>query len=584
MKIEDEMSKLNVDQKTIFDLLSDKKADFLIPDYQRPYAWNEEQCQTLWDDIFLFSFPNNDYEAFDDNEEYFLGSIVTYKNERGKSEVIDGQQRLTTLMLILRAFYDKFANMQDRNSNLTRERIEKCIWKTDTFGTADKSTLKIDSEVATDNDKEEFLELLRTGKTNPNSKSQYVNNYQFFQRKIDDFLQDFASYFPYLPARILGNCILLPIEAESQDTALRIFSTLNDRGLPLSDADIFKAQFYKYYGDLDKKDDFINEWKELEEITDSVFNPITGTPMDELFARYMYFLRAREGNKSTTTEALRKFYERNKYQYLKREDTISELKALALFWKSVSHQDKARFSDEVLKKLFVLNYAPNGMWLHITSVYFLQNRNNEGLLEDARFSKFLDRITAFIFCYAITNPGVNALRTPVYDEMIHIINGNDATFSKYKFNKIQARSFFENYMFTNQRNVTRSMITWYAHTFPEQQLLDINEIYHLEHIYSRKRQEMKGGLKNEGNLDSLGNKILLEDSINIKASDYRFEDKKKIYSGKQRRGKNKDASRIAEISTITSYEKFEEEHIIERSTSILDKFFDFLQREDLIAG
>jgi len=237
------MSKLNVDQKTIIELLSDKRADFLIPDYQRPYAWNEEQCQTLWDDIFLFSFPDNNYEAFDENEEYFLGSIVTYKNEKGKSEVIDGQQRLTTLMLMLRAFYDKFANMQDTNSILTRDRIEKCIWKTDTFGTADKNTLKIDSEVATDNDKEEFLELLRTGIVKQGAKSQYVLNYQFFQKKIDNFLQEFPSFFPYLPARILGNCILLPIEAESQDTALRIFSTLNDRGLPLSDADIFKAQF-----------------------------------------------------------------------------------------------------------------------------------------------------------------------------------------------------------------------------------------------------------------------------------------------------------------------------------------------------
>lgn len=182
------MSKLNVDQKSIFDLFSDKKSDFLVPDYQRPYAWDDEQCQTLWDDIFAFSFPNNDCDAFDENEEYFLGSIVTFKNDNGKSEVIDGQQRLTTLMLILRAFYDKFANMQDKNSKLTRERIEKCIWKTDTFGTADKSTLKINSEVATDNDKEELLELLRTGVVRPGSKSQYVVNYQFFQRKIDDFL------------------------------------------------------------------------------------------------------------------------------------------------------------------------------------------------------------------------------------------------------------------------------------------------------------------------------------------------------------------------------------------------------------
>ncbi len=565
-------------------MLSGKKADFLIPDYQRPYAWDEDQCQTLWDDIFLFSFPDNNYEAFDENEEYFLGSIVMYKNEKVKSEVIDGQQRLTTLMLILRAFYDKFANMQDKNSKLTRDRIEKCIWKTDTFGTADKNTLKIDSEVATDNDKEEFLELLRTGMVKPGSKSQYVLNYKFFQKRIDDFLQDFPSFFQYLPARILGNCILLPIEAESQDTALRIFSTLNDRGLPLSDADIFKAQFYKYYGGLDKKDEFIGEWKELEEISSSVFAPNTGTPMDELFTRYMYFLRAKEGNKSTTTEALRKFYERNKYRYLKQDNTIGELRALALFWKSVSYQDKEQFSDDILKKLFVLKYAPNGMWQNITSVYFLQNRNIGGALQETKFGKFLDKITAFIFAYAVTNPGVNALRTPIYDEMFSIVKGNDVAFSKYKFSESKVRSFFENYVFTNQRNITRSMITWYAYTFSEQQLLDSQEIFHIEHIYSKKRQEMEGGLKTKSNLESLGNKVLLEGSINIKASDYHFEDKRKIYSGEVRRGKNKDSSKIAEIANLSSYKKFDEQQIIDRNKVILDKFFNFLRSEDLIAN
>lgn len=577
------MSKLNVDQKSIFDLFSDKKSDFLVPDYQRPYAWDDEQCQTLWDDIFAFSFPNNDCDAFDENEEYFLGSIVTFKNDNGKSEVIDGQQRLTTLMLILRAFYDKFANMQDTNSKLTRERIEKCIWKTDTFGTADKSTLKINSEVATDNDKDEFLELLRTGVVKKGSKSQYVLNYQFFQKKIDEFLQEFPSFFPYLPARILSNCILLPIEAESQDTALRIFSTLNDRGLPLSDADIFKAQFYKYYGSYGNKDEFIAEWKRLEEITSSVFNPISGTPMDELFARYMYFLRAKEGNKSSTTEAQRKFYERNKYQYLKRPNTIEDLKSLALFWESVSNQDRARFSDNVLKKLFILNYAPNGMWQHITSVYFLQYKTDDGLLSDAEFGKFLDKITAFIFAYAITNPGVNALRTPVYDEMVNIVNGGEVKFSKYKFNNTQARTSFENYVFTNQRNATRSIITWYAYTFSEQALLGLNESFHLEHIYPKKRQEMERGLKTEENIELLGNKILLESVINIKASDYRFEDKRKIYSGEQRRGNYKEPSKIAEIAKLTTYNDFGEQQIIERNREILDKFFDFLNDEELIA-
>ena len=93
------MSKLNIDQKSIFGLFADKKADFLIPDYQRPYAWETEECQTLWEDIINFAFPDNDKDKFDyNNDEYFLGPIVTFKNENNQMEVIDGQQRLTTAL------------------------------------------------------------------------------------------------------------------------------------------------------------------------------------------------------------------------------------------------------------------------------------------------------------------------------------------------------------------------------------------------------------------------------------------------------------------------------------------------------
>ena len=152
------MSKLNVDQKTIKDLFQSKKSDFLIPDYQRPYAWGEAECRTLWDDIFSFAIPDEGKTEFDSNSEYFLGPIVTFRNE-DKLEVIDGQQRLTTLMLLLRAFCSKFGHMQDKASVSTRQNIEKCLWKTDEFGEPDMSQLKIDSEVATDNDKDEFLDL-----------------------------------------------------------------------------------------------------------------------------------------------------------------------------------------------------------------------------------------------------------------------------------------------------------------------------------------------------------------------------------------------------------------------------------------
>ena len=365
------MSKLNVDQKTIKDLFQDKRADFLIPDYQRPYAWGETECQTLWDDIFSFAIPDEGRTEFDSNSEYFLGPIVTFKNSVSKMEVIDGQQRLTTLMLLLRAFYEKFGHMQDKASVATKQNIEKCIWKTDEFGEPDMSALKIDSEVATDKDKDEFLEILKTGVVKPGQKSRYAANYRFFQNCIDDFLAKYPTYFAYLPTRIMNNCILLPIEAESQDTALRIFSTLNDRGMPLSDSDIFKAQFYKYYSDIGKKDLFIKQWKDLEALTESIFHPLNGTPMDELFTRYMYYIRAKQGIKSSTTEALRKFYEKDNYTLLKREDTFNDLITLAHFWEDVINQDKDRFSQRILRRLFVLNYAPNGMWTYVVSVFFM---------------------------------------------------------------------------------------------------------------------------------------------------------------------------------------------------------------------
>lgn len=120
------MSKLNIDQKTVYGLFSDRKIDFLIPDYQRPYAWGESECQTLWDDIFAFAIPEEDVDKFDQRDEYYLGPIVTFKNVDGKQEIIDGQQRLTTLMLLLRAFYQRSGKMQDKGTMTMRKRIEQC--------------------------------------------------------------------------------------------------------------------------------------------------------------------------------------------------------------------------------------------------------------------------------------------------------------------------------------------------------------------------------------------------------------------------------------------------------------------------
>ena len=582
------MSKLNVDQKSIYALLSDRKADYIIPDYQRPYAWDEDSCQTLWDDIFSFAIPDNDATKFDGNDEYFLGSIVTFENDKKQQEVIDGQQRLTTFMLLLRAFYDRFTKMQDQGSKDFSERIASCIWKTDEMGKPDKDHLKIDSVVATDKDKEEFLSILRTGIVTDNQTSRYANNFRFFLKKVDEFINSFPTFAKNLPARILNNCILMPIEAESQDTALRIFSTLNDRGLPLSDSDIFKAQFYQYYKQKseDDRDEFIKDWKKLEETCEKIFHPITGTPMDDLFTRYMYFIRAkRDNNKSSTTESLRRFYERDKYSVLKQDDTFENLKDLAQFWEDITDQNRERFSEEVLKKLFILNYAPNSMWNYFISVYYLANRTEDGKLDDEDFKMFLDRTIAFIWGYAIIHPGVNALRTPIFAEMLNIVNLNEVTFSDFKFDKEQTRSAILIYDFKNGRPITKSMLALRMMLNKEQSYPKLSQQFDIEHIYPRKRQENEKGLSNNRQIDLLGNKSLLEKRINIRASDYKFEDKIKYYQGfDNSRGQRIGGTENLELKNISNvYKKFGEKEIVERTDLFIDEFVNLLDQNGLIA-
>lgn len=574
------MSKLNIDQRTISSLFSDKRSDFLIPDYQRPYAWGEDECATLWDDLFDFAFPNNSSDNFDsENDEYFLGPIVTFKNDEGKQEIIDGQQRLTTMMLLLRAFYSKFENAQDADTVETRKLIARCIWKTTEMGNPIMDCLKIDSEVASDSDKDEFLAILRTGKVDGSMKSRYTQVFRFFQEKIADFADKYVMYTALFPVRILNNVILLPIEAESQDTALRIFSTLNDRGLSLSDADIFKSQLYKYFSSLGRKDEFVGRWKNLEKDANALFHPMKGTPMDELFTRYMYYRRALLGVTDTTTRSLRAFYSENSYEMLKDERTLCDLESLLGFWKR-AESPADEFPESVRRRLFVLSYAPNGMWTYLLSVWYLANRDDGGDLAGDELCRFLDVITGFIFGYAIERPGVNALRGPVYPEMVNIVQHRPVTFSNHLFCSDDIGARFHAYAFTNQRPVTKSMLMWWAFRDPEQQVVDADVKFEIEHIYAKRRAQDEP-LGVPANIEALGNKAILEKRINIRAADYRFVDKKKYYLGDG--GKRKGTANHELRVMAEERNDFIEADIETRTAEIIDSFVDYLGEVGLLS-
>ena len=183
------------------------------------------------------------------------------------------------------------------------------------------------------------------------------------------------------------------------------------------------------------------------------------------------------------------------------------------------------------------------------------------------------------------NPGVNALRTPVYAEMINIIEGQPVTFDKFKFVEDTLRSTIGNYEFTNNRPITKSMLVWWAFQDSKQELLSIETLFETEHIYARKRQENEQALSNPRNLESLGNKAILEKKINIRASEYRFEDKKKYYLGFQNaKGEYKDGTKVSELIQLASTkDDFTEQDIINRYNRIVDSFINYLKENNLIA-
>ena len=95
---------INVDKRSVKQLLeTGKNKRFIIPEYQRPYAWSDEQIQVLFDDLTEYTLNTTE----DENNTYFLGTIVSYENDNKEQEIIDGQQRITSLFLLLRAIYTK---------------------------------------------------------------------------------------------------------------------------------------------------------------------------------------------------------------------------------------------------------------------------------------------------------------------------------------------------------------------------------------------------------------------------------------------------------------------------------------------
>ena len=234
---------------------------FEIPDFQRPYAWTTEQVEDLLDDL---DYAIGDGIKIQDKAPYFLGSIVIIKKPQDSlAHIVDGQQRITTLTILLCVLRELSSNkkFQDSLSNRLFEEGDILLNIPDRYRL---SVRKKDSKFFQKNIQEGGGLSGLIEQTPPDmsdSQQRMFENAKYLWDKLshrrDDQRNTLAQF-------VVQRCYLVVVSTSDQSSAYRIFSVLNDRGLDLSPTDILKADII---GGMDEeiRTEYTEKWEDMEE-------------------------------------------------------------------------------------------------------------------------------------------------------------------------------------------------------------------------------------------------------------------------------------------------------------------------------
>lgn len=557
---------ISVNKQTIEEfLLNARTKTFLIPEYQRPYSWTSEQIGTLFNDIWEFTCN----EGGSDREgTYFLGSIVSYENDNREQEIIDGQQRITSIFLLLRAIYTKLNGVDEKTEKAKYfiNKIEPLIWKTHKLtGKVDYSSVLLNSKVISETENEILKNILETGEINEELDDNYSKNYnQIFNLIEEKSVENALMIYEFIYA-LLNQVIILPITADSQETALTIFSTLNDRGLPLSDADIFKAKIYNHLKDKNEKQDFIEKWKELEEDTQNISESI-----QQLFYYYMFYLRAKENDRNSTTPGLRKYYSANKFKKLLETNILEDLREILNIWeviaepkKNIENENWSKNKD-ILKVLNILTSYPNEFWKYPVIVYYLSHKNKENF--EKSFLKFLRKLYVELLKKYIEIPTINAVKANILKLNAEIISSDKPVFDFKSLSEDEIKEKIK----MPHRNAIRMLLKTLTYDIQDELLEKKWEIEHIlpvkwENNYDLRENEKVAKEK----IEHLGNKTPFEKKLNIIATNNYFSKKKSYYL-------KSEIKMTREIGEIKS-DKWDLDDIVERDIRMTDKIISILK-------
>ncbi len=540
-------------------LATEFKAYYQIPIYQRPYQWTEENCEKLLDDLL------SSYEYYKESD-YFCGSLVliaigTDSATNAKTyDVVDGQQRLSTFILLAKVLATLYNN-EVLNNKTSKDFLEKSLGDTDgekrkrlTFNTIGLNA-KDDFQDALDFFDDPDASKVKNSKINDPSKGK--NNYLKNAICLINYLrekeiEDINAFIKWLYLKV----VFIKTTCPNISMALRIFSVLNARGLPLHAIDIFKAELLKKLAKEKDQEEFVFRWNALRQKcseNESKFpkrkeNKREKNAAEILFSWYLAYLNPVTGAKSMEERLADQFEKLNKppLEYLKGiEDFYNAycevlemqdwhahlLSCLASdFWRiilctSILHH----YSDqeiETLKELLVKFYYQN--W--VAEQKEPKKQTNCNIIKALKEKQSVENIASIVKKYFKDENTTQRFKENLQD---------DHLYEKHK--KASKNSWLRPILI---------LVEYFVSDDPKPKRIEKGN-FHVEHILPQKpdpsSQWVKDFSEEERELytHSLANLTLLGGTKNAQASNKDFKEKKEIYMGnavklgKDKRGREK---------------------------------------------
>ncbi len=270
---------------TVSQLFSSENEQFFIPAYQRRYSWQDKHTSDLFKDI----------DKLADNDNHLLGSVVCLTDSHTAGintlELIDGQQRITTLTLLFKAIKDKYNDLKE-TANVNK--IDSFLFCKDIDGKRKNKLLLGDL------DSSDYLEIIDPKVSSKIENVKLLNAYKNFLDWINKLSVNELNKFYY---KLINNVYIIRLDVGQSKDAYKLFETINDRGLSLSPTDIIKNFLLGHASLIDSNtlDRIKAYWKKL------IIN-CDGLNSDDFFRQYLCCILKRKIAKSKLIEEFKKYY------------------------------------------------------------------------------------------------------------------------------------------------------------------------------------------------------------------------------------------------------------------------------------